>query len=451
MQKSRVGSTGLLIILTTVLLCYCANRFRASASQQLIEAAKAGDTASVTALIRRFADPNGKDPDGVTPLAEAISSDHLDTADALVKAGANPNARLLRAGGGTALTVALSKGNVSLARDLLARGAAVNPPKVSPLAAVLAHMALGSSNLSDIEQIEQVLLRRGVEVNPNGLMGTPPIVAAPATGRTDLVEDLLKRGADVNANGPQAVSPLSTAARAGDERMWSFLLQHGAKVDQASGVWAQIWAKYCRDPGWIGRLRAAHVNLNSAGENGNGGETALMLVSKDPSRMSALLALGADPGVRSSDGDTALVFASREASIDIAKWLVAHGASVNETGHNRETPLLRAARSQRADLIQLFLQAGPNPNVSDARGNTPLMYAANFDTPQFAAMLLDHGANPDTVDTARGRTALMLAAETSHLKTMALLLHRHARVDVKDQDGQTALAYAARRPDTGPT
>lgn len=451
MAKSRPGATALLIVLVAILLVYGAGRYRASASQQLIDAAKAGDTATVRALIHRFADPNGKDREGATPLAEAIRADHLDTADALVKAGANPDVQLLHAGNQTALTVALSRGNVLLARDLLARGAAVNPHGSSPLSAALAHMAPGSGDSPEMEQLEQDLLRRGASVNPGGLLVAPPIVAAAATGRTDLVEDLLKRGADVNASGPQGVSPLATAADAGDGRMWSFLLQHSAKVDPAGGAWAKIWAKYCQDGAWIGRLRAAHVSINSQGASGTSGETALMLVSKDPVKVGALLALGADPHGRSSDGDTALVFASREASIDVVKSLLVHGSTVNEVGLNRETPLLRAARSQRIDLVRLFLEAGANPNVFDARGNTPLMYAAMYDSPQLATLLLDRGANPDSVDTARGRTALMLASETSHVKTMARLLQRHARIDVKDQDGQTALAYAARRPDPEPT
>lgn len=455
MLKSRAGSKALLIVLVLVLLVFGANRYRASASQQLMDAAKAGDTAEVSALIHRFANPNYKDPDGASPLAEAFRANHLDTADALIKAGADPNARLLKTGDDTPLTVALYKGNYPLARDLLAHGAAVNPPHASPLSAVLAHMGPGSGDSPEVDQLEQELLQRGATVNPQGRL-TPPIIAATATGRTDLVEDLLKRGANVNTvglntDGLQGVSPLSIAANAGDARMWSFLLQHGAKVDPNSGAWAAIWAKYCQDPAWIGRLRAAHANLNSEGSSGTSGQTALMLVSKDPAKVSALLALGADPRGRSSDGDTALVFASREASIDVVKLLLAHGASVNEVGLNNETPLLRAARSQRTDLVRLFLEAGANPNVYDVRGNTPLMYAAIYDTPEPAVLLLDHGAKPDSVDTAHGRTALMLAAETSHLKMMTLLLQRHARVDVKDQDGQTALAYAARRPDPEPT
>src|SRR5215469_4521247 len=91
MLKSRSFSTALLIVLVLILLAFGVPRYRESVSQQLIDAAKAGDTAGVSALLHRFADPNYKAPDGASPLVAAIRDNHLDTADALVKAGADPN------------------------------------------------------------------------------------------------------------------------------------------------------------------------------------------------------------------------------------------------------------------------------------------------------------------------------------------------------------------------
>ncbi len=63
-------------------------------------------------------------------------------------------------------------------------------------------------------------------------------------------------------------------------------------------------------------------------------------------------------------------------------------------------------------------------------------------------MLLRCGAAVEKRN-SRGQTALMLAAGCGNASVLGLLLNRGARVDEVDQDGRSALSYAAYNSQTG--
>ncbi|HYL09845.1 MAG TPA: tetratricopeptide repeat protein [Candidatus Acidoferrales bacterium] len=87
---------------------------------KLHNAAKAGRTAEVSALLRQGADPNAW-VFGETPLIVAVMGKHADTARALLDGGADVNAK--DQSGETPLLRAATHGNAGIVRLLLDRGA----------------------------------------------------------------------------------------------------------------------------------------------------------------------------------------------------------------------------------------------------------------------------------------------------------------------------------------
>src|SRR5437867_6312483 len=76
-----------------IMLLLAASTFAASAEDlRLIEAVKSRDRAAIRSLIERRVDVNAAQPDGTTALAWAANRDDLETADFLIRAGANVNA-----------------------------------------------------------------------------------------------------------------------------------------------------------------------------------------------------------------------------------------------------------------------------------------------------------------------------------------------------------------------
>lgn len=87
----------------------------------LINAAAAGQTGTVRALLERGADVDATAADGRTALILAVQAGQMETIQALIAAGANLN--MASRGTGTALNVAENTGKTQIAALLLASGA----------------------------------------------------------------------------------------------------------------------------------------------------------------------------------------------------------------------------------------------------------------------------------------------------------------------------------------
>ncbi len=91
----------------------------------LFGAAQAGQLTNVQALLAAKADPRMASPGNITALHAACRKDATEVAVALLKAGANPNAREALSQT-TALQLAVVSNNETLVRTLIAHGADVN-------------------------------------------------------------------------------------------------------------------------------------------------------------------------------------------------------------------------------------------------------------------------------------------------------------------------------------
>lgn len=152
---------------------------------ELIDLAKAGDTAAVTALL-----------DG------GAAVDELD-------------------GGVTALYVACEQGNVELVRLLAGRGADVN------LIVKLQRSPLYAAIKGGHTDVVKLLLESGADPNLVTKLQTPLHIAA-QDGCLQCAIDLVEAGAEVNALTSSGIPPIHFAKRGGHEDIAAYLLDHGA-------------------------------------------------------------------------------------------------------------------------------------------------------------------------------------------------------------------------------
>jgi len=407
----------------------------------LVNAAKQGDRAAVQSLLNGPAKQNVAGAEGGAALIWAATRNDLEMVDLLLGAGADPKA--VNEYGASALYAASGNADPAMALKLLAAGA-------DPNAALMS--------------------------------GETPLMLAAREGNTATVHALLEGGADANAqekNGRQ--NALMWAIAEHHPEVAAELVQHKADVNAKSktGFTALMFAAR-------GDVESTRILLN-AGADPNAiipdwGGTALIIASTmgQTDVVEALLDKGADPNYKDGNSFTALHSAvrdsdygedraQREAGVATVKVLLKHGAdpnarlhqekptvrATNELEYEGATPIALAAEVSNLDAIEALVAGGGDPNIPTAKGTTPLILTSGAGTDVQRARSLDeralaletskflvaHGADVNAVGQF-GWTALHSASYQGLNDVIEFLVSKGAKMDVKDELGQTPLSIS---------
>jgi len=163
-------------------------------------------------------------------------------------------------------------------------------------------------------------------------------------------------------------------------------------------------------------------------------------VTRDDARtIRELLQRGFDPNSRSPDGQTGLLLALRDGSLNAAEAMLSSAAlEVNALNTVGESALMVSALHGRIDWSLRLLERGAKVNKS---GWSPLHYAATGPEPKLVQRLLDRGAAIDA-DSPNRSTALMMAARYGTETSVDLLLARGADPRRRNDLGMTAADFA---------
>ncbi len=409
----------------------------------LLDAVKSGNREAVRTLAKNRTDVNTAEPDGTTPLHWAVRADDLEMSQALLQAGANANAA--NRYGITPLSLAATNANAAMIEALLKAGA--DPKAPLPGGQTILMTASRTGNPDAVK----ALLRHGVDVNAKeSTYGETALMWAASENHAVVVELLIEFGADFNARSNPLVYPkdrfglegVTTILPHGSWTVLMYAAQQGAT--DAARVLAMAGAKLnVTDPDGTTALVFAIINGHY--------DTAALLAEK-----------GADPNIADTAGMAALY-----AAVDMSTLGEVYGRPARKS----------TSKLTALDLMAILLKHGANPNatlksVTLARahtpgegtlgeGTTPLMRAArNGDAPAMR-LLLDRGADPTLVQKNHS-TVLMLAAglgrglgvfakeystEAEMLDAVKVLLDRHIDINAANDQGLTALHYAAMASD----
>uniref|UniRef100_A0A8C1K6S5 Kinase D-interacting substrate 220a n=1 Tax=Cyprinus carpio TaxID=7962 RepID=A0A8C1K6S5_CYPCA len=141
-------------------------------------------------------------------------------------------------------------------------------------------------------------------------------------------------------------------------------------------------------------------------------------------------------------GWSALMWAAYKGRLEVAHLLLEKGANPNITGQYSVYPIIWAAGRGHAEIVQLLLQHGAKVNCSDKYGTTPLIWAARKGHYDCVMHLLENGANVDQ-EGANSMTALIVAVRGGFTEVVKELLKRNPNMNMTDKDGNTALMIAA--------
>lgn len=151
--------------------------------------------------------------------------------------------------------------------------------------------------------------------------------------------------------------------------------------------------------------------------------------------------------------DKAFIEATYRGDIDLVRRLIERGINI-DTVYQGRTALYEAATRGRAEVLQLLIQEGADPNVQDQTNIiTPLYMVAmenrgGFEkTNVIIKLLVEGGANMDAACTYSNITPLMWVSGNGNIEGVRYLVEKGANINIKDEDGQTALDYAIKTRD----
>ena len=128
-------------------------------------------------------------------------------------------------------------------------------------------------------------------------------------------------------------------------------------------------------------------------------------------------------------GPTALTAASRTGRLDVVKYLLEHGAKINNRDGQGNTAVIEAAGSGNLALVQYLFDQGADLHISDINGSTALHPAASLGHIPVISFLLDLGM-PINITDKFGNTPLMRACQTGNVEAVRYLLSRNADASI---------------------
>jgi ankyrin repeat protein len=337
---------------------------------------------------------------GDSPLTKAVNSEDLQAVRALIKSGADVNAR--SGDGSTPLLWAAHNSHDEIARALIAAKATVDAANdfgITPL--------LEASKTGDAPMMA-LLLQAGANPSLAHPEGQTPLLAAARSGSVPAVRLLLARGVDVNAAEKyQQTTPLMWAAAENHLDVVDLLIEAGADANRQAHITAVtdrknadhptggftplMWAARAGNEAMVRRLVARGANLNL--KNGDSASAAMIAIYNDQFDVAAtLIELGSDV----NDGSLYLAVEMRDATTD----QFAFDGSRRRPDHpNTKTAL---------DLMKMLLDKGADPNKTftgqlhstsmpntDRFDNTPFFRAAIAADVEALKVLIAHGAKID--------------------------------------------------------
>jgi len=172
-------------------------------------------------------------------------------------------------------------------------------------------------------------------------------------------------------------------------------------------------------------------------------ELYLGAMQGDLEQVKNALAAGAEINRVTSLG-TALVTACSYKHMEVARYLMDHGADIHQPNLTRVTPLMAAAHAGLEDLCLRMIREDADVNAKDHKGHSPLFYAAAAGHIAISKLLLEHEADIDASNNDRDKP-LLEAIKHGDTDMCRLLLEHGASVNIGNHKG-SALQHALRYP-----
>ena len=143
--------------------------------------------------------------------------------------------------------------------------------------------------------------------------------------------------------------------------------------------------------------------------------------------------------------NNALFEAVKARHLGVVSALLKRAENLDFADSDGLTLLMIASKGGSLPIVKALLKAGASPLITDREGRTALHWAAMMGHSLVLDVLVSDGSDINA-QTRQGITPLMALIDTRHTDAaLRFLAHPELELELADQDGKTALDYAASR------
>ena len=354
----------------------------------LMHATRGGDLTAIASLLSEGVALEATSPSGCTALCLAAEEGFADAVEALLRAGANPNAAIQAAAEHerhTPLMLTAMGDHASAALALLHFGADACTSLEDGTSALMLAARYGAASVTAVllESTEVCAsidhtIRRLVDGTPNKeaavMRGFTPLFMACRFGHAAVVQQLVRARASLEAQTSVGFTPLQYACEFGQQEALAECIKLGANVNHRAGTdrWHALFDACMNGHDiLICMLIEAGADVNVRRNNTKASALILAAQNGYTEAVHAMCTAGADVEIANKSDETALSSATKNGHLECMRTLLEFGASADgEGGH--AAALGWASEKGSLDAVDLLLTHGASPAAQGRDGRTAI-------------------------------------------------------------------------------